>query len=71
MFKSSSLNDFMIYSDEDGNAMKLPKKLFSLVNCPNGDDSCKERILNMQQKLSSASIASGFTGILEMLRQLQ
>ena len=71
MFNFSSLNDHMVYSDGDGNAMKLPKKLFSLVNCPDGDGSCKERIHQLQQKLSSTATTADFTGILDMLRQLQ
>lgn len=71
LFSFSKLNDYMVYSDGDGNAMKVPKKLFSLVNCADGDGTCRERILRMQQKLSSASIAADFTGVLEMLRQLQ
>ena len=71
MFSFSSLNDYMVYSDGDGNAMKLPKKLFSLVNCPDGDGSCKERIHQLQQKLSSTAMTTDFTGILDMLRQLQ
>jgi hypothetical protein len=71
LFSFSKLNDYMVYSDGDGNAMKVPKKLFTLVNCADGDGSCRERILSMQQKLSSASIPADFTGVLEMLRQLQ
>ena len=71
LFNFSSLNDHMVYSDGDGNAMKLPKKLFSLVNCPDGDGSCKERIHQLQQKLSSTAMTADFTGILDMLRQLQ
>jgi hypothetical protein len=66
----SSLNNYMVYSDGDGHAMKLPKKLFSLVHCKDGDGSCKERIYQLQQKLSANAITADFTGILEMLHQL-
>ena len=71
LFNFFSLNDHMVYSDGDGNAMKLPKKLFSLVSCPDGDGSCKERIHQLQQKLSSTAMTADFTGVLDMLRQLQ
>lgn len=71
LFDFSSADNYMVYSDGDGNAMKLPKRLFSLVDCKEGDGSCKERIHQLQQKLSSAAITADFTGVLEMLRQLQ
>lgn len=71
MFDHASLNNYMVYSDGNGNAMKLPKKLFSLVNCPDGDGSCRERIHQLQQKLSANTTNADFAGIMEMLRQLQ
>ncbi|MDQ6609446.1 MAG: hypothetical protein M3Y85_06470 [Bacteroidota bacterium] len=71
LFDFSSSDNFMVYSDGNGNAMKLSKKLFSLVHCQDEDGSCKERIHQLRQKLSSAAISADFTGILEMLRQLQ
>ncbi|MDB5208956.1 MAG: hypothetical protein JWR72_4031 [Flavisolibacter sp.] len=67
----AAANNYMVYCDGDGNAMKLPKKLFSLVSCQDGDGSCKERIYQLQQKLSSPAITADFTGVLEILHQLQ
>lgn len=67
----SALDDFMVYSDEDGTAMRLPKKLFALVNCNDGDGSCRERLQSLRQKLSANIAPSDFTGMLDLVRQLQ
>lgn len=71
LFDFSSSDNYMVYSDGAGNAMKLPKKLFSLVHCEDGDASCKERIHQLQQKLAAGAATTDFVGILEILRQLQ
>lgn len=63
-------DDFMVYTDGNGKAMRLPKKLFDLVACPSGDN-CKERLKALQEKASAASVNSGFTGILDLLHHLQ
>ena len=62
---------FMVYSDGNGNAMRLPKKLFSLVNCNDGDETCKQRIEVLRQKLSASVSPSDFTGMLDLVRELQ
>lgn len=67
----ASPDNFMVYSDNDGHAMKLPKKLFSLVNCPDGDGSCMERIQQLQQKLAASTVTADFAGMLDIVRQLQ
>jgi hypothetical protein len=71
LFEFSVLDSYMVYSDDEGNAMKLPKKLFSLVHCYEGDASCKERIHRLQQKLATGTTTADFAGILEIIRQLQ
>jgi hypothetical protein len=71
MFDFSVLDNYMVYSDGDGNAIKLPKKLFSLVNCQDGDGSCKERIHQLRQKLTANFASTDFAGLLEIVRQLQ
>jgi hypothetical protein len=71
LFDFSILDSYMVYSDGDGNAMKLPKKLFSLVNCQDGDESCKERVHQLQQIMASSAATTDFAGILEILRELQ
>ncbi len=67
----SAQDAFMVYSDDNGNAMRLPKKLFALVNCGDGDGSCQERIQNLRQKLSANVASSDFTGMLDLVRELQ
>lgn len=71
LFDFSDLNSYMVYSDGDGNAMRLPKKLFNLVHCKDGDNSCRERIRELQQKMAAGATTTDFGGILEILRQLQ
>ena len=67
----SELNKYMVYSDGEGMTMKMPKKLFSLVNCKDGDDSCKERIKRLQQTMATSMATTDFGGVLEILHQLQ
>jgi hypothetical protein len=62
---------YMVYSDVDGNAVRLPKKLFDAFACPGEDIICKQRIKRLQEKIASAAMNSNFTGILEMLNNLQ
>ncbi|RYZ25060.1 MAG: hypothetical protein EOO10_19270 [Chitinophagaceae bacterium] len=71
LFDYSVMDSYMVYSDGDGNAMRLPKKLFSFVNCQDGDETCKERVHQLQQKLAANATTTDFGGILEILRQLQ
>jgi hypothetical protein len=71
LFAQASVDDFMVFSDGDGNVMKLPKKLFSLVCCKDGDGSCKTRIQRLRQTLSASVASADFAGMIDMLRQLQ
>jgi hypothetical protein len=71
MFDFSVLDNYMVCSDGNGNAIKLSKKLFSLVSCPTGDGSCKERIHQLRQKLTANTVSTDFAGLLEIVRQLQ
>ncbi|HEX2606753.1 MAG TPA: hypothetical protein VHK91_05215 [Flavisolibacter sp.] len=61
------LDNYMIYSDGNGTAMKLPKKLFDFFACIGKNVSCKERMEQMQQKMARTSVATDFTGVLEIL----
>jgi hypothetical protein len=65
------LDHFMIYSDGNGNAMRVPKKLFHLVNCDDHDETCRERIRQLQKKMAASATTTDFGGVLEILRQLQ
>lgn len=67
----SGLDNYMVYSDGDGNAIRVPKKLFHLVYCEDDDDSCRERIRRLQKKMAASATTTDFGGVLEILRQLQ
>ena len=62
---------YMVYSDGDGNAMKLPKKLFDFITCVKEDVLCKQEMQQLQQKVASAVLTTDFTGVLEVLRNLK
>lgn len=67
----SLADKFMVYTSAEGNHLKVPKKLFSLVHCDTEDYSCKQNLQNLQQKVSSASFSADFGGFIDMLKQLQ
>jgi hypothetical protein len=71
LFNNRSIDNYMVYSDGTGMAMRMPKKLFPLVQCEDGDATCQKRIKFLQQKISSASMAADFGAILEMLHEVQ
>jgi hypothetical protein len=62
---------YMVYSDGDGNAMKLPKKLFDFITCVKEDMLCKQEMEQLQQKVASAVLTTDFTGVLEVLKNLK
>ena len=64
------LDRYMIYASDDGNAVRLPKKMYDNFACPSNDPSCKEKIKNLQQKMVQASFASDFTGVLDLLSNM-
>lgn len=73
MVNSSSISSdkYMIYSDGDGNAVRLPKKIFNAFLCAVDNDDCKQRLKELKEKFASAAVTSDFTGILEILKSLQ
>lgn len=68
---NTSSEKYMVYSDGDGNAMKLPKKLFDFITCVKEDMLCKEEMQQLQQKVASAVLTTDFTGVLEVLKNLK
>lgn len=62
---------YMIYIDEEGNAYKLPKKLYNSLVCPTNDPNCKDHLNELRQKLSEAAASSDFTGLLDMLNNVK
>jgi hypothetical protein len=67
----SSLNEYVFFNDGDGKLRKVSKKLASFVNCKDGDTGCKQHLQQLRQKMAAKAMTTDFTGILEMLRQLQ
>lgn len=67
----TAIEKYMVYSDEDGNAMKLPKKLFDFVSCVKENILCKEEMMQLQEKFATADFSNDFTGVLEMLKNLK
>lgn len=70
---SSSLvpDKYMIYSDGDGNAIRLPKKIFSAFACPTDDLICKERLQQLREKFAASAMTADFNGVLQILKSLQ
>ncbi len=69
--QTATVAEWVTYKDSRGKAMRMPKKLFEVLECKNGDDACRRRIAEMQQKLSSTNATADFAGLLEMLEQLK
>jgi hypothetical protein len=62
---------YMIYSDGDGNAVRLPKKIFSAFACPTEDIKCKQRLQQLREKFAESAMTADFTGLLQILKSLQ
>lgn len=69
---SSVLNDkYMMYSDDDGNVVRLPKKIFSAFACPADDIICKQKLQQLKQKFAASAMTADFNGLLQILKSLQ
>ncbi|HEU4472634.1 MAG TPA: hypothetical protein VFR58_16180 [Flavisolibacter sp.] len=67
---SATDGKYMVYSSDDGYAVRLPKKLYDAIACPPQDMLCKQRIKTLQEKAASAAITSDFAGVLEILNTI-
>ena len=67
----SSDDKYMIYSEEDGNAVRLPKKLFDAFACNTDRITCKQKLKKWQEQVAASAMKTDFTGILDMLNKLQ
>ena len=67
----SSDEKYMIYSDGDGNAVRLPKKLFDAFACNTDRVKCKQKLKKLQEQVAASAMKTDFTGILDMLNKLQ
>jgi hypothetical protein len=68
---SIDANKYMIYSDEDGNVIRLPKKIFSAFACPTEDLICKQRLQQLREKFAASATTADFTGLVQILKSLQ
>jgi hypothetical protein len=66
-----SSDKYMIYSDEDGNVVRLPKKIFSAFACPTDDAVCRQRLQQLKEKFAQSAMTADFTGLLQILNSLQ
>lgn len=69
--KTASLQQYVTFSDDEGIVRKVSKKIAGMVNCKDSDRACKERLRQLRQKMATNAMTTDFTGILEMLQQLQ
>lgn len=62
---------YLIYSDDQGRAMRMPCRLYDMIACGDGDDACRQRLAQLQQQAAmSGGLTTDFTGMLELLRRL-
>jgi hypothetical protein len=67
---NSPVDKYMVYSNENGSAVKLPKKLFDAIACPAQDVICQKKFKQMQEKFAASALTTGFTGVLDILNKL-
>lgn len=67
----SDAAEYMVYSAEDGSYTRVAKKIFPLLQCATWSSACKEQLQQLQSRISSASLSTGFAGFLDILNQLQ
>lgn len=68
---SIDTDKYMIYSDEDGNVVRLPKKIFSAFACPSEDMICRQKLQQLREKFAASATTPDFTGLLQILKSLQ
>jgi hypothetical protein len=60
-----------MYSDGDGNVVRLPKKIFNAFACPTEDVMCKQKLQRLKEKFAASAMTADFTGVLQILKSLQ
>ena len=68
---SYPIDKYMVYSDDNGNAMRLSKKLFDLISCVKEEVVCAEHVQQMQYKVANYITTNDFYGLMEMLRNMK
>lgn len=64
-------SNYVTYSDGNGKVMRVSRKMETYINCQDSDRQCKQRLQELRQKMAAKAMTTDFTGILEMLQQLQ
>lgn len=64
------VDKYMVYSREDGNAVKLPRKLFDVIACPGEDVECKRNLKEVREKFAASAFTADFTGVLDILQNM-
>jgi hypothetical protein len=67
---SKDADRYMAYRLENGSAIKLPKKMYDAITCPNKDINCLQKIKELQEKMAASTMLADFTGVLDMLDNL-
>lgn len=67
----ASLNNYVLFNDDDGKVRRISKKMAGFIHCKDGDSGCRQRLQFLRQKLAAKAMTTDFTGILDMLQQLQ
>jgi hypothetical protein len=62
---------YMVYSDGQGNAMRLPRRMFDYVACMTNELDCKKRIAQLRNRAAAITMNTDFSGVLEMLAKLE
>ncbi len=68
---SYNSDKYMIYTDGDGNDVRLPKKIFNAFACPINNTDCKQRLQKLREKFAESAMTTDFTGLLQILKSLQ
>lgn len=68
---SPAAERYMVYSDAQGNAMRVPRHMFDYVACITNELDCKKRIEALRTRAASLTLNTDFTGVLELLSQLE
>jgi hypothetical protein len=68
---STPVDKYMMYSDGDGNPIRLPKKLYDAFACATDRINCKQKIKRLQEQAAAAAMSTDFTGILDVLNKLE
>ena len=73
MVDAERTDRYMIATTDDGNPVRLPKKVYSAFACPDDEltrQACELQLTLLQQKMS-ASLTTDFAQFLDLLKNLQ